>query len=61
MKHFKTFSLLSTLLFIAGAILKVLHLKYGDALLYIGMMSQILIQSYHISALEKKIEEKSES
>lgn len=60
MKHFKNLSLLTTLLFIAGAILKVLHLKYGDILLYVGMLSQIFVQSYHISALEKKIEEKSE-
>jgi hypothetical protein len=60
MKHFKTLSLLSTLLFISGAILKVLHLQYGDTFLYIGMLSQIIVQNYHISALEKKIEEKSE-
>ena len=45
MKHFKTLSLLTTLLFIAGAILKVLHLKYGDAPLYIGMLSQIIVQN----------------
>jgi hypothetical protein len=60
MKHFKTLALLSALLVIAGATLKVLHLQYGDALIYIGMLSQIIVQSYHISALEKKIEEKSE-
>ena len=60
MKHFKTLALLSALIVIAGAILKVLHLQYGDTLIYIGMLSQIIVQSYHISALEKKIEEKSE-
>ena len=60
MKHFKTLALLSALLVIAGATLKVLHLQYGDTLLYIGMLAQIIVQSYHISALEKQIEGKSE-
>lgn len=60
MKHFKTLALLSALLVIAGVTLKVLHLQYGDTLLYIGMLSQIIVQNYHISALEKKIEEKPE-
>ena len=58
MKHFKTLALLSALIVISGAILKVLHLKYGDALIYIGMLTQIIVQSYHIAALEKQIEEK---
>jgi hypothetical protein len=61
MKHFKTLALISALIVISGATLKVLHLKYGDTLIYIGMLAQIIVQSYHISALENKIEEKSES
>lgn len=61
MKHFKTLALISALIVISGATLKVLHLEYGDTLIYIGMLAQIIVQSYHISALEKKIEEKSES
>ena len=61
MKHFKTLALISALIVISGATFKVLHLKYGDTLIYIGMLAQIIVQSYHISALEKKIEEKSES
>ena len=60
MKHFKTLALLSALIVIVGATLKVLHLKYGDALIYIGMLTQIIVQSYHIAALEKQIEGKSE-
>ena len=58
MKHFKTLALLSALIVIVGATLKVLHLKYGDVLIYIGMLTQIIVQSYHIAALEKQIEEK---
>jgi hypothetical protein len=54
MKHFKTLALISALIVIAGAILKVLHLQYGDTLLYIGMLSQIIVQNYHISALEEE-------
>ena len=58
MKHFKTMALLSAFIVIGGAVLKVLHLKYGDVLIYIGMLTQIIVQSYHIAALEKQIEEK---
>ena len=55
MKYIKVISGLGAILVIIGAILKILHLAYGNTILLTGCIVTIIFQAWYVAHLEKKI------
>ena len=57
MKYVKVISGLGAILVIVGAIMKILHLAYGNTILLTGCIVTIIFQAWYVAHLEKKIKE----
>ena len=57
MKHETLIYGLGTLIVIAGALMKILHLPYANMTLVFGLIGTIVFQTWHVSMLKKKIKE----
>ncbi|WP_127123491.1 GldL-related protein [Chryseotalea sanaruensis] len=57
MKYEKIIYGLGTCLIVGGAILKVMHIPYGNALLMMGFIGTSLFQSWLITQLKNKVNE----
>jgi hypothetical protein len=42
---------------IAGTIMKILHLPYGNSILVIGFVGMSIFQSWHVTQLKRRIKE----
>jgi hypothetical protein len=45
------------LILVSGAVLKILHLPYGEELIFIGVTSGGIFQAIHIELLKRRITE----
>lgn len=57
MKYEKLIYGLGAVIVITGALLKIFHLPYGNAILLFGFVGTGLFQTWHITQLKKRIEE----
>lgn len=57
MKHEKLIYGLGAVIVMTGALLKIFHLPYGNAILLFGFVGTGLFQTWHVAQLKKRIEE----
>lgn len=57
MKYEKTIYAIGTLLIVAGAIMKILHLPSGNPVLLFGFLVTSVFQTWHVAQLKRRIEE----
>ncbi len=57
MKNEKIAYGLSSILIIAGATMKILHLPYANIIFLLGLAATILFQTWHVTQLKKRITE----
>lgn len=57
MKYEKLIYGLGSILVIGGAVMKILHLPYANAILLFGFMGTSLFQTWHVTQLKKRIKE----
>lgn len=57
MKYENLFYALGSILLIAGAVMKILHLPSANAILILGFLASSLFQSWQVAKLKKRIKE----
>ena len=57
MRYEKLIYGLGSIVVIAGAMMKILHLPYANATLILGFMGTSLFQTWHVTQLKKRITE----
>jgi len=57
MKYEKLIYGLGSMVVIAGAIMKTLHLPYANAILFVGFMGTSFFQTWLVTQLKKRIKE----
>jgi hypothetical protein len=57
MKNEQLIYALGCILVIAGAVMKILHLPYGNPLLLFSFVGMTFFQSWHVTQLKKRIKE----
>lgn len=57
MKYEKLIYALGSLVVIAGAVMKILHLPFANPILLFGFMGTSLFQTWHIKELKKRIKQ----
>jgi hypothetical protein len=57
MKYENLIYALGAILVIAGAVLKILHLPFGNTILFFGYSATFLFQNWQVAKLKKRIKE----
>jgi hypothetical protein len=57
MKYENLFYALGSILLIAGAVMKILHLPSANAILILGFLATFLFQNWQVAKLKKRIKE----
>ena len=57
MKYEKLIYGLGSVVVIAGSLMKILHLQYGNAILLSGFIGMSIFQAWHVTSLQKRIKE----